>query len=106
VCIDDGSHHTISQITSFKQLFLHNLNPEGLYVIEDCHDYHEDSWKQGLVESEDDTLMGAMKNYLSGGDLISKLITPRESEQIMKRIESVDIYDDLIIFVKKKKFYT
>lgn len=35
--IDDGSHMTLHQQISFNQLYYHNLNQGGLYIMEDLH---------------------------------------------------------------------
>lgn len=37
IIIDDGSHMTADQQASFEHLFYSQLNPGGIYIIEDLH---------------------------------------------------------------------
>lgn len=37
IIIDDGSHYTADQQKSFEHLYLNQLNPKGLYILEDLH---------------------------------------------------------------------
>lgn len=52
IIIDDGSHKTADQQATFEQLYYHQLNKNGLYVLEDLHT----SLIPKYVNSELDTL--------------------------------------------------
>lgn len=103
VVVDDGSHHSYDMITSFKHLFVNNLEPGGIYIVEDCHDYTDPFWRQGIVEKPEDTLMGMMKKYLAHNTIESKLVTNNESDIIVKLLGDVFVYEkEEILFIKKK----
>lgn len=106
VIIDDGSHHSDSQIISFKQLFTNNLESEGLYIIEDVYGHLPDPegnyWRRGNVNTAGDTIMGVVNKFLAGGDLVSQFFSKEESDLIIPLIKEINIYDDKIIFISKK----
>lgn len=97
VIIDDGSHHWRSQIVTFKRMFLHNLLPGGLYVIEDVFD--EPYWGQGLIKEAKDNINGALRKYLETGSLHTEFISQDESDLIASKIKDVQIHNE-IIFIK------
>jgi len=99
VIIDDGSHHWLSQLTIFRRMFIHNVEPGGLYVVEDAFD--DPYWGQGIITDPKENIKGLMNKFLAEGNIVSPIITPAESDKICPLIESVDIYDE-IIFIKKK----
>lgn len=52
IIIDDGSHMTADQQKSFEHLYLNQLNPKGIYIIEDLHT----SYRPKYVNSKRNTL--------------------------------------------------
>jgi hypothetical protein len=44
--VDDGSHHPDHQLLSFSTLFLHLLQPGGLYILEDVETSY---WRRGSL---------------------------------------------------------
>jgi len=103
VIVDDGSHHTYDMITTFKHLFVNNLESGGMYIVEDCHDYKNDWWRQGIVTEREDTLMGVIKKFVSYNTVESKLITRGESEVIVRLIDEAFVHEtEEILFIRKK----
>lgn len=62
VIIDDGSHRSDHQITTFQYLFNNNLKPGGLYVVEDLHCCLDSYW-WGDVTKFEDTLLSLLLGY-------------------------------------------
>jgi hypothetical protein len=62
VIIDDGSHRSDHQITTFRQMFEHNLKPGGLYIVEDLHCCLESYW-WGEVGGFEGTLLYLLLGY-------------------------------------------
>ena len=56
------------------------------------------------MNEAEDTIMGVMRRYLAGQILVSQFFTKRDNELIIPMIAEVNIYDDKIIFIKKKYF--
>lgn len=52
IIIDDGSHYTADQQKSFEHLFYSQLNPGGLYILEDLHT----SYRKKYINSELDSI--------------------------------------------------
>ncbi len=106
VIVDDGSHHSDAQLITFKQMFLNNLESCGLYVVEDCYGHiigeEGDYWRRGKVNTAEGTIIVVMNKFNRGEGLESQYFTKEESDEIVKLIEEVFIYDDKIIFIKKK----
>jgi len=102
VISEDGSHHSDEQVITFKHLFINNVKSGGLYVVEDTHCCFDEFWWRGIVTKFDDTIIAIFKNYLEGGSLESQFITKEESDLLMSLIAEVNIYNDQIIFIKKK----
>ncbi len=102
VISEDGSHHSDEQVITFKHCFLHNIKPGGLYVLEDAHCCKEEYWWRGIVQRFEDTALYIFQHCLNGGTMESQFITKEESDLIMSLIEEVTIYEDKIIFIKKK----
>lgn len=98
VISEDGSHHFISQLNIFRRMFVHNVEPGGLYVVEDTFD--DEYWGQGVVPVNQN-IKNVFKRFKETGKLESTIITPLEASIIIPMIEEVYIYDD-ILFIKKK----
>jgi len=103
VLVEDGSHHSDEQVITFRQMFKHNIAPGGLYVLEDAFCANDKYWWRGVVKKFEDTALGIFQKYLAGGTLECDFITYDESKELMAMIESVDIYNGAIIFIKKKE---
>lgn len=87
--IDDGSHNSFDQITSFRHLFVNNLAPGGLYVIEDCHCCMDPFYWSHGINCIEDTILGAMEKFLEGGTLSNRFIAEDTEvlESLIKRVE-------------------
>jgi hypothetical protein len=97
VVIEDGSHHWYSQIMVFKNLFVNNLESDGLYVIEDVYD--DPYWSQnGKVKENIKTVLQKWEQHKT---VESQIISKAESDAISIRIKEVHFYKD-IIFVYAK----
>jgi len=46
--------------------------------------------------------LAIFKSYINGGSLESQFITKEESDLLISLIDEVNIYNDAIIFIKKK----
>jgi hypothetical protein len=107
VIIDDGSHHADAQVISFKQMFVNNLERGGLYVVEDVYGHLNNKegeyWRRGVANSADDTIMSVLDKFTKKESMASQFITSHESDVITSLIDTVDVYDDHIIFITKKK---
>ncbi len=106
VITEDGSHHSDSQIVTFKQMFPNNVEDGGLYVIEDVYGHLPDPegsyWRREVVNTAEDTIMPLMRRWLNGEGIVSQYFNEEESDLICYSIKSIDIYDDKIIFITKK----
>lgn len=102
VIVEDGSHHSDEQIITFKRMFLNNITPGGVYVCEDLCCCKEEYWWRGKVDGYDNTLVAVFKKFIDGGTLVSQYFTQEEHDQIAALIDEVFLYDDNILFVKKK----
>lgn len=99
VIIDDASHLWADQIITFKRMFLHNIEPGGIYVIEDVFD--EPYWGSGVINDCKDNIRNVFIKSMGDGNLVSQCFTQQESDLIVPHIEKVHIHDD-IIFIQKK----
>ena len=101
VISDDCSHHSDAQIITFKQMFVNNLESGGLYVIEDVFghlDGEDGAYWRRKVNSAEDTIMPLCRKM----NFESQYFTKQESDLILSMINTIDIYDDKIIFITKK----
>lgn len=99
--IDDGSHQSNHQLISFKHLFQNNLQPGGLYVVEDAHCcLQQFYWTEG-VKSYEDTILAMMKAWPEqiGNPYFG---SSADMETFFSMIDWVKVYDDKIIFIKRK----
>lgn len=98
VIIDDASHHHLSQINIFRRMFVHNLEPGGLYVIEDVFD--DPYWGQGVITDKKQNIKGLLTKFKEESNIVGQLIGEEESDTICSQIKNVYIYEN-IIFVEK-----
>lgn len=87
--IEDGSHRADHQLFTFNMLF-DFVESEGLYIVEDLQCCQEEFFR-GQIGSFEDTILASLERkgswfYALYGQLI----------------ESVDIYDRKIAFIKKR----
>lgn len=103
VIVEDGSHHSDEQVVTLKMMFKNNVSNGGVYVLEDLHCCKDEYWWRGIVKKFEDTALHIFTKLKEGGNLECEFITPDESKELMSMIESVDIYNDSIVFIHKKK---
>lgn len=96
--IDDGSHVSRDQLTTFRVLF-EALSEGGIYAVEDLHTSYWPSYGGG--KNRRDTFIEGVKTAIDD-------MHCRYSGQSMKflsgtlpDLESISIYDSLVIFTKK-----
>lgn len=99
VIVDDASHHWLSQINTFRIMFVKNLESGGVYVMEDVFD--EPYWGQGIIKDKKENFKGLCEQFLEKGTFESEFVTKEESDIICPMIEEINIYNE-IVFVKKK----
>lgn len=102
IIIDDGSHNSEDQQVSFKHLFLNNLSPGGLYVIEDLHCCKYPFYWGTEIDKFDDTALSVLNKFNDTGNLDNKYFTEEENEIFKSHILTIDIYMDKIAFITKK----
>lgn len=101
VIIDDGSHRADHMLITFKQMFLNNTHSDSIYVIEDLHCCEEEFFR-GEVKSYLDTALVMFKNFQETGYLVNPYFSMQETEMFEKMIEWVKVFDDKIVFIKRK----
>lgn len=99
VLSEDCSHHWDSQISTFKIMFVHNIEPGGWYVCEDIFD--EPYWGRNIIHDPKDNLMGALKKWQQDKNIVTQAISQSESDLICPLIDEVHLYQN-IVFVKKR----
>ena len=102
VIIDNGTHDSDDQQNSFKHLFVNNVKPGGIYVIE-----HLECCKIPLYWSKDitnfgDTMLSALLQYKHTGELSNNFFNTTENNYIKKLIADVKIFDDKIAFITRQ----
>ncbi len=104
IIIDDCSHVPGITLISFKQLFFNNLKSGGIFVVEDLQtNLISNKWFWGsYTKSFEDTFLYMILEYLYSKKIINPYFTPEESEQLESMIESCDLYQGKIVFIKKK----
>ena len=98
VIIDDGSHITEDQQCSFGQLFPYLLGGE-LYIIEDLNCKRGHNPKFGIETAK---MIEILRRYNHIGVFDSEILTDDQLLYLNKYIDSVDIYNDKIVFIMKK----
>lgn len=100
VISEDASHHWDSQINTFRRMFVHNIEPGGLYVCEDIFD--DVYWGRNIIKDKKDNLIGILNKFKKEGNIVSQLIGQSESDLICSLIDEVFIYKDIVFITKKK----
>ncbi len=103
VIVEDGSHHSDEQVITFKNMFKNNIANGGIYVLEDLCCCTNEYWWRGIVKKFEDTALAIFKKFKEGGTLECQFITADESRELIAMIESVELYNDNIVFIQKKK---
>lgn len=93
VISEDGSHHSDEQIITFKELFIANLNPGGLYCLEDLHCCRQSFWWRS-VDGYSNTFLGVLENVLDGGQWFSQMFDGRESDYLNQIVDRIELVDD------------
>ncbi len=116
VIVEDGSHRSDHQAWTFKHMFVNNLKPGGLYVLEDLHCCLGAYW-WGTCQGYDNTMLSFFKSW--PGVIDKHVLTyeeqpkqePIESNQFFTAdemkyfktiIKSVYLYSPSIAFIYKK----
>lgn len=108
VIVEDGSHDSLHQIVSFQHLFINNLKSGGLWVTEDLHCCTMPHYRQRGYIEYNDTLLQVLKQYKQTGQFTSRFFDSQafgedSLNELFKRVvDTVDIYEDKIAFIKKK----
>lgn len=102
VIIDDGSHNSYDQIVSFKHLFLNNLKPNGLYIIEDLHCCNDSFYWNNGINIFADTILWTLKNYEKEKTFLGKMFSQGETEVFDSIVNDIKVFDDKIAFIWKK----
>jgi hypothetical protein len=108
VIIDDGSHNASDMWMSFKALFLNNLSPGGLYVIEDLHCCKDEHYWDNTIGGLSDTILGAFQDAeLHNSVEVALADTPffnaGEAKVFENLIDRFYVYQEKIIFIYRKK---
>lgn len=92
--IDDGGHTMFQQQLTFKKLFLRNLKPKGIYILEDLHTSLPHYYDKGYgTNSFNNTLklLNDLKSRTFSKDN-DFFITEQEFYELLNNIDFVDIY--------------
>lgn len=102
--IDDCSHVPQFTIASFKHLFLHCLKSEKYYCIEDLHTNLPENkyYWTGAIQTFEDTLLWMLENFKETGKIVNPYFSEGESRVFESIIDTVNIYERKIAFIKKK----
>lgn len=92
VIVEDGSHHSDTQIITFKTMFLNNLRKGGLYVMEDLHCCLEDYWWCSIKDFKD-TALSLFREFENSNSLESLLISKKENRELCRSIDKIILYD-------------
>jgi hypothetical protein len=100
VIIDDGSHMAAHMIQSFDHLFVNNLHPGGLYVIEDLHCCKQEFYHGLGVDSYEETILYFGLDFEKNKEVPSAF--KGLSDATLSLINNITVYDDKIMFIEKK----
>jgi len=100
--VEDGSHNSHDQLVSFIHLFQNNLKSGGWYVAEDLHCCKESFYRQKNNVNESDTILQVFKTYIDTGLIMGSYFPPHIASSFMDMIDVAYLYDDKILFIKKK----
>jgi hypothetical protein len=104
LCVDDCAHVPEYTIASFKHIFLNCLKSGKYYVIEDINTNLPENhyYWTGLIKTFEDTFLWMLENFKETGKIVNPYFSEGESRVFENIIESVDIYERKIAFIKKK----
>lgn len=109
VIVEDAGHNSYDQIVSFQHLFVNNLKGGGLWVTEDLHCCTMPEYRvRGDIKFED-TLLSVFKQAKETGRFTSAYFRDdlfgdeSVNATFMRLVDTIDIYDDKIAFITKKK---
>jgi len=93
IILDDGGHTMRQQMLTLGHLF-QNVNPGGIYILEDLGTSLMPFEAYGGNTDNIDTALSAMEEFARTTRINSKHITPEQKEYIEKNTLSVHIYGD------------
>lgn len=104
VIIDDGSHRADHMIISFKHLFVNNLQPGGLYFVEDLDCCRDEFYYAGEVKEYSDTLLFMVFGFeQNGGYMYNPYFNEGERKVFNNLTESVTLDTETgIVCIKRK----
>ena len=96
IVIDDGSHNSQDQITSFKEIFPF-LEDGGLYIVEDIHTSYRENYGGGFLDQR--SFVEHLKSII---DFIHRSEFPgREAVKGADHLFAIHIYPSLAIIEKR-----
>ncbi len=117
VIVEDGSHSSDHQAITFKHMFINNLKPGGLYVLEDLHCCTGEYW-WGTCQGYSNTMLhffehwpGVVNYHILEKNLIkteqktfkgNQFFTVEEYQYLRSIISEVYLYSPSIAFIFKK----
>ena len=111
IILDDGSHRTHHQITSFGALFRSALKENGCYFVEDCHgNYwlkHIDSTftfmdlAKYLVDVLHEPYLDRAETHFRKGH--GSQIKQAEVSYLSANLDGIHFYDSIVVFEKKRR---
>jgi hypothetical protein len=109
IVIDDGSHVSSDQITSFECLFPH-LNDRGLYIVEDVHasywPTHTSPGRPTFMEYANDLVNSQHSWYQHAVGIRSFAVPPskraeaRPSTEFARQVEALHFHDSILVIEK------
>ncbi len=111
IILDDGSHKTYHQLTSFTSLFRDALKDAGCYMVEDMHtNYwtsHVDT-PQSFIELSKQMVDLLHEPYLGRKEIHFRHEHPEAISELMlsylgANLSGIAFYDSIIVFDKKQK---
>lgn len=104
VIIDDGSHNSDHQLISFHHLFVNNLKPGGLYIVEDLHCCTDPFYWNGdqRIKDAGDTMLGLAAIYQREQKIKNPFFSEGESEVFENTIKYLRLEaESKIVFIWK-----
>jgi len=111
IILDDGSHKTHHQITSFGALFRDALKDGGCYMVEDCHtNYwlkHVDSPEtfidvaKHMIDMIHEPYLDRKETHFRHGH--QEALAEMEISYLSANLEGISFHDSIVVFDKKKR---